>query len=56
MRTEGFSATYRVRSLFGRHYLQHLRAFIGEDLQTMGFIAAHDAITGGEPRFHHSGP
>ena len=45
MRTEAFSGTYRVRSLFGRHYLQHLRAFIGEDLQAMGFIAAQDAIT-----------
>ncbi|HEX9278555.1 MAG TPA: hypothetical protein VGA51_19460 [Casimicrobiaceae bacterium] len=47
MRTEAFSTSYRVRSLFGRHYLQHLRAFIGEDLQAMGFIAAQDAITGG---------
>src|SRR5204862_5458051 len=46
MRTEALSNTYRVRNLLGRHYLQHLRAFIGEDLQAMGFIAAHDAITG----------
>jgi len=47
MRTEAFSGTYRVRNLFGRHYLQHLRAFIGEDLQATGFIAAEDALTGG---------
>ena len=44
MRTEAFSASYRVRSLFGRHYLQHLRAFIGEDLQATGFVAAQDAM------------
>jgi len=47
MRSEAFSGAYRARSLFGRHYLQHLRAFIGEDLQAMGFIAAEDAISGG---------
>ena len=47
MRSEAFSGSYRTRTLFGRHYLQHLRAFIGEDLQAMGFIAAQDAITGG---------
>jgi hypothetical protein len=47
MRSEAFSGSYRTRTLFGRHYLQHLRAFIGEDLQGMGFIAAQDAITGG---------
>ncbi len=47
MRSEAFSGTYRARSLLGRHYLQHLRAFIGEDLQAAGFIAAQDAITGG---------
>jgi len=47
MRTEAFSGAYRVRSLFGRHYLQHLRAFIGEDLQATGFIGAQDAITAG---------
>ena len=47
MRTEALSGSYRVRNLLGRHYLQHLRAFIGEDLQASGFIAAQDAITGG---------
>jgi hypothetical protein len=33
--------------VFSRHYLQHLRAFLGEDLQTSGFIAAQDAIATG---------
>ncbi len=47
MRTEALSSTYRVRNLLGRHYLQHLRAFIAEDLQENGFIAAQDSITGG---------
>ena len=45
MRTEALSNGYRMRMVFGRHYLQHLRAFIGEDLQALGFIAAEDAIT-----------
>ena len=47
MRTEAFSGSYRARSLFGRHYLQHLRAFIGEDLQALGFIAAEEAVSAG---------
>ena len=47
MRTEALSSSYRVRNLLGRHYLQHLRAFIGEDLQANGFIAAQDSMTGG---------
>ena len=45
MRTEALSNGYRTRMVFGRHYLQHLRAFIGENLQALGFIAAEDAIT-----------
>jgi len=50
MRTEALSSSYRVRNLLGRHYLQHLRAFIGEDLQATGFIAAQDSMTGGIPQ------
>lgn len=44
MRVDGLSRTVRLRSLFGRHHLQHLRAFLGEDLQGSGFLALHDAI------------
>ena len=28
----GLSSSYRVRNLMGQHFLQHLRAFLGEDL------------------------
>ena len=47
MRTDAQSSSYSARTVFGRHYLQHLRAFLGEDLQTSGFIAAQDAIATG---------
>ncbi|NLD67658.1 MAG: hypothetical protein GX644_02470, partial [Limnobacter sp.] len=43
MRTDAVSSAYRTRHLFGRHYLQHLRAFIGEDLEAAGFLAAANA-------------
>ena len=45
MRTEALSNGYRTRNLVGRHYLQHLRAFIGEDLAARGFITAEDTVT-----------
>lgn len=43
MRTDAVSNGYSTRALLGRHFLQHLRAFVGEDLQANGFIATHDA-------------
>ena len=47
MRTEAMSNSYSARTLLGRHYLQHLRAFLAEDLQGRGFIGVHDALTAG---------
>jgi hypothetical protein len=47
MRTDAVSSSYSARGVLGRHYLQHLRAFLGEDLQASGFIAAQDAIAAG---------
>ena len=44
MRTDALSNSYFARGVLGRHYLQHLRAFLGEDLAANGFIAAQDAI------------
>ena len=44
MRTDAQSNSYASRAAFGRHYLQHLRAFLGEDLQADGFIGAQDVI------------
>lgn len=48
MRTDAHSTTYGSRVALGRHYLQHLRAFLGEDLQGDGFIGAQDAIASRE--------
>ena len=42
MRSDALSAGAQARAVLGRHYLQHLRAFLGEDLQAAGFIAAQD--------------
>ena len=47
MRSDGLSSAYSTRALFGRHYLQHLRAFLGEDLQGRGFIPTEDALAAG---------
>src|SRR5581483_1056054 len=47
MRTDGLSSSYGTRGVFGRHYLQHLRAFMGEDLQANGFIDTQDALASG---------
>ena len=47
MRTDALSNGYSARSLFGRHYLDHLREFFGQNLETMGFNSIHDAATGG---------
>ncbi|MEO8153875.1 MAG: hypothetical protein ABI605_12450 [Rhizobacter sp.] len=43
MRSDALSIGAQARAVLGRHYLQHLRAFLGEDLQASGFIAAQDA-------------
>jgi hypothetical protein len=47
MRTDALSSGYHARALVGRHYLEHLRAFLGQNLQTSGFIGINDAITAG---------
>lgn len=45
MRTEAVSSGYSTRTVLGRHYLQHLRAFIAEDLAASGFMTVQDALT-----------
>jgi hypothetical protein len=47
MRTDAQSNGYSARSLFGRHYLEHLREFVGQNLSNAGFTPIQDAITGG---------
>ncbi len=47
MRMDALASGYSARTMLGRHYLQHLRAFLGEDLQATGFIATHDALAAG---------
>ena len=36
-RTGPLATGFRVRGLMGQHFLQHLRAFLGEDLDPLGF-------------------
>lgn len=47
MRTDAMSNGYSARSLFGRHYLEHLREFIGQNLDLAGFTPIQDAVTSG---------
>jgi hypothetical protein len=47
MRTDALSHDYSTRSLFGRHYLEHLREFMGQNLEAAGFNSFHDTVTGG---------
>lgn len=47
MRTDALSNGYSARSVFGRHYLEHLREFIGQNLEVAGFGPIQDAVTGG---------
>src|SRR6185503_16811682 len=63
MRTDAMSNGYSARALFGRHYLEHLREFIGQNLQNAGFNTIQDALAGGilqrlgfpwRPRLAHS--
>ncbi len=44
MRSDALSVGAKARAVLGRHYLQHLRAFLGEDLRASGFVAAQDTI------------
>src|SRR5262249_50151424 len=44
MRTDALSNGYSTRSVFGRHYFQHLRAFLGEDLVANNFFAQQTAF------------
>lgn len=50
MRSEAQTGSWCARSVFGPHYLQHLRAFIGEDLQASGLLNALDAIAAALPQ------
>jgi hypothetical protein len=43
------SSAYLVRGLMGQHFLQHLRAFLGENLDAVGFWQALVQLTGREP-------
>ncbi|MGH8188698.1 MAG: hypothetical protein ACREUC_19225, partial [Steroidobacteraceae bacterium] len=47
MRTDGLSYGYDARTMFGRHYQEHLRAFLGQSLQAAGFNQINDALTAG---------
>ncbi|WP_341676922.1 hypothetical protein [Niveibacterium sp. SC-1] len=47
MRADAFSNHYETRALLGRHYLDHLRLFIGESLVVSGFNAMAETLAVG---------
>src|SRR6185436_19319373 len=49
LRLDPLSTSYRARGAMGRHYLQHLRAFLGEDLDGSGFWTRFQSLTGTLP-------
>ena len=49
MQADGVSSGYSLRSVFGRHYLEHLRAFVLEPLAAEGFFTAQQTITAPPP-------
>ncbi|MEP6732762.1 MAG: hypothetical protein ABJE10_19110 [bacterium] len=63
MRVDAVSGRYNVESLFGPHYLAHLRAFFNEDLNVKGFNSGLDLFTNSvlkqlglalQPRLRHA--
>ncbi len=45
LKSDAIASSYRLRYLLGPRYLDHLRRFIGEDLNTSGWLAAQDSVT-----------
>jgi hypothetical protein len=49
LRLDPLSTSYRARGAMGRHYLQHLRVFLGEDLDGSGFWTRLQSLTAALP-------
>ena len=49
LRVDAVSSSYLVRGAMGRHYLEHLRGFLGEDLDAAGFWTRFESLTGALP-------
>ncbi|HVG77319.1 MAG TPA: hypothetical protein VNF03_04210 [Patescibacteria group bacterium] len=49
LRVDAVSSSYLVRGAMGRHYLEHLRGFLGEDLDAAGFWIRFESLTGALP-------
>jgi len=49
LRGEAASNGYAVRRALGPHYLRHLRQFLGEDLDAIGFLTRLQQLTAGVP-------
>jgi len=49
LRRDALSSSVLVRKAMGRHYLQHLRLFLGENLDALGFWTRLDQLTAGLP-------
>ena len=45
LKSDAVASSYRLRYLLGPRYLDHLRRFIGEDLNASGWLAAQDSVS-----------
>jgi hypothetical protein len=45
LKSDAVAASYRFRYLLGPRYIDHLRRFIGEDLNASGWLAAQDSVS-----------
>ena len=44
LKSDARASTYRLRHLLGPRYIEHLRRFLGEDLNGSGWLAAQDTL------------
>jgi hypothetical protein len=45
LKSDAVASSYRLRYLLGPRYIDHLRRFIGEDLNGSGWLAAQDSVS-----------
>ena len=45
LKSDAVASSYRLRYLLGPRYIEHLRRFIGEDLNASGWLGAQDSVS-----------
>jgi len=45
LKSDAVASSYRLRYLLGPRYIDHLRRFMGEDLNASGWLAAQDSVS-----------